>query len=218
MMRHLFTLLILLLPFQAGAQDDALLGVRLDWNRYDTTLAIGDTTHETRINHVAVILNEPSWRRLYGGLRLGYVDISQSDNPAVTGLDMHGNSLGLRLGAYLIHNDHLNVFVQGDYDYLQANDEQDDQKAEFDWTETTLQVGATLKLGVFRLAGAGYRYSIDGEQKLRGPVNATTRFNEAERTGTIVGIEFQVDPTGYIGIHTENGAREGTRLTFIREF
>lgn len=215
---RLLTLLLLLIPLKAFALDDALLGLRLDWSQYDTTVTTGNTSRDTRIDHVALVLNEPTWRRFYGGLRIGYVDISQADNPELAGFDLNGNSLGMRLGAFLIRNDHVNVFVQGDFDYLYADDEQDNQTAEFDWTETTLQIGTSVKLGPFRLSAGAYRYNLSGEQALRGPVDSTIRFSEEESTGATAGIEFQVDPTGYIGIHTESGARDGTRLTFIREF
>lgn len=209
---------MLLLPLNAVALDDTLLGIRLDWSQYDTTLSMGGTDRETRIDHVALVLNEPSWQNFYGGLRLGYVGISQPGNPDLAEFDLNGNSLGLRLGAFLIRNDRIDLFIQGDYDYLYTDAEENGQKAEFDWTETNLQIGARLKLGLFRFSAAGYRNSIDGEQTLHGDVNATTRFHQADRTGVSAGVEFQVDPTGYIGIYTESGARDGTRLTFIREF
>lgn len=218
MIVRLLSLLLLLLPLHAAAYDDALIGLRLDWSQYDTTLTMGGINRDTRIDHVALVLNEPSWQRFYGGLRLGYVDVSQADNPALAGFDLNGNSLGLRLGAFLIQNDRVKVFVQGDFDYLYAEDEEDEQKAEFDWTETTLQIGASVKLGLFRLSAGAYRYNLDGEQTLSGATDSTTRFGEEESTGATAGIEFQVDPTGYIGIHTESGARDGTRITFIREF
>ena len=219
-MRRLLTLLFILLPLEAGAQDldNELLGIRLDWSRYDTALILDETAHETRITHVVVMLNEPLGQHLYSGLRLGYVDISQNDNPAVAGLDVSGNSLGIRLGAFLMHNDAIDLILQGDYDYLRTNGEEEDQEVDFDWTQTNIQLAATLKLGWVRLFGSRYRYNIDGDQKLRGTINSTTRFDQAKNTGTSVGIEFQVDPTGYIGIHTESGAREGTVLTFVREF
>jgi hypothetical protein len=218
MIKRLFTLFLSLLPFTAAAYDDALIGLRLDWSQYDITLTAAGNSRDTRIDHVALVLNEPSWQRFYGGLRIGYVDISQANNPDLAGFDLNGNSLGLRLGAFLIQNDHVNVFVQGDFDYLYAEDEEDAQKAEFDWTETTLQIGASVKLGVLRLSAGAYRYNLDGEQTLPGATDSTTRFGEEKSTGATAGIEFQVDPTGYIGIHTESGARDGTRLTFIREF
>lgn len=218
MTKRLLTLFLSLLPFTAAAYDDALIGLRLDWSQYDITLTAAGDSRDTRIDHVALVLNEPTWQRFYGGLRVGYVDISQADNPELAGFDLNGNSLGLRLGAFLIRNDHVNVFVQSDVDYLYAEDEQDEQTAELDWTETTLQIGASVKLGPFRLSSGAYRYNLSGEQALRGPADSTIRFSEEESTGATAGIELQVDPTGYIGIHTENGARDGTRLTFIREF
>jgi hypothetical protein len=218
MTKRLLTLLLSLLSFSAAAYDDALIGLRLDWSQYDITLTTAGNSRDTRIDHVALVLNEPTWQRFYGGLRVGYVDISQADNPELAGFDLNGNSLGLRLGVFLIRNDHVNVFVQSDVDYLYAEDEQDGQKAELDWTETTLQIGTSVKLGPFRLSAGAYRYNLSGEQALRGPIDSTFRFSEEESTGATAGIEFQVDPTGYIGIHTESGARDGTRLTFIREF
>jgi hypothetical protein len=218
MMKYLFTLIILLLPLNAVALDDTLLGIRLDWSQYDTTVSMASTDRETRIDHVALVLNEPSWKRFYGGLRLGYVGVSQPDNPDLAGFDLNGNSLGLRLGAFLIRNARIDLFIQGDIDYLYTDAEEGAQKAELDWTEVNLQIGARLKLGLFRFSAAGYRNNIDGEQTLHGDVNATTRFHQTEQTGVSAGVEFQVDPTGFIGIHTESGARDGTRLTFIREF
>lgn len=218
MTKRLLPLVILLLPLNAVALDDTLLGIRLDWSQYDTTLSVDGTDRDTRIEHVALVLDEPSWQRFYGGLRLGYVGVSQPDNPDLAGFDLNGNSLGLRLGAFLIRNARFDLFIQGDIDYLYTDAEEGAQKAELDWTETHLQIGARLKLGPFRFSAAGYRNNIDGEQTLRGTVNATTRFHQAEHTGVSAGAEFQVDPTGYIGIYTESGARDGTRLTFIREF
>ena len=219
-MRPLLTLLLISLPLQAGALDldNELIGIRLDWNRYDSVLILGETERETRLTHVALMLNEPFGKRFYGGLRLGYVDVSQNDNPDVAGLSIYGNSLGIRLGAFLIHNETIDVILQGDYDYLRANGKEDDQEVDFNWAQSNIQLVAILKLGWLRLSGSAYQYDIDGDQKLRGPINSTTRFNNTENTGTSVGIEFQVDPTGYIGAHSESGAREGMKITFVREF
>jgi hypothetical protein len=213
-----YALLILLLPINAAAFEDSLIGVQLDWNRYDTTLRMNETMHETRLTHATLIVYEPFRHKLYGGLRLGYVDVSQTDNPAVAGLGIDGHSLGMQLGVFLMRNKYVDISVQGDYDYLQASGGEDDQKVDFDWVETNIQFGATLKLGLFRLSGTAYRYSIDGDQKLYSPVNTTTRFSQTERSGTSAGIAFQVDSTGYIGVHAERGARDGVRLLFTREF
>jgi hypothetical protein len=215
---RLYVLLLLLLPLNAAAFEDTSVGVQLDWNRYDTTLRMNQTMRETRLTHVVLIVYEPFLHNVYGGLRLGYVDVSQADNPAVAGLRIDGNSLGVQLGVFLIRNEYMDITLQGDYDYLQANSEDDNQKVDFDWVETNIQFGATLKLGLFHLSGTAYRYSIDGDQKLHSPINATTPFNQTERTGTSAGIAIQVDPTGYIGVHAERGAREGVRLLFTREF
>lgn len=213
-----YTLLILLLPLNAAAFEDSLVGIQLDWNRYDTTLRINQTMHETRLTHATLIVYEPFRHKLYGGLRLGYVDVSQADNLAVAGLRIDGNSLGVQLGVFLIRSKYVDISLQGDYDYLQANGGEDDQKVDFDWVETNIQFGATLKLGLFHLSGTAYRHSIDGDQKLHSPVNTATPFSQTERTGTSAGIAIQVDPTGYVGVHAERGARKGVRLLFTREF
>jgi hypothetical protein len=214
----LFTLLLPFSPAGAYGYDDTIVGVQLDWNRYDSTLNMGATQHETRLTHVSMVLYEPSWRYLYGGLRVGYADVSQPDNPDLAGLHLYGNSLGILLGMFLMRNDYLDINFQGDYSYLQTSSRKEEQEADFNWAETNFQLGAKLKLGLLRLSGATYRYGINGDQKLRGDINSTTRFGEAEKTGTSIGIELQVDPTGYVGIHAENGAREGVRMLFTREF
>lgn len=214
----MLTLLIALLPLEAGAFDNALTGVRADWARYDMIWQTAGRTHETRLSRLVVVLDEQPWPRVYGGLRAGYVDLSQADNPAAAGLDLHGYSLGVRFGAFLVRGRFVDVFVQADHDYLQARDTLDEQRTEFDWTETRFKLGATVKLGRFRLSGAAYRDRVDGDRRQRGPVNRTVRFSETERGGTSAGIELQVDPTGYIGFYAESGARDGIRLTFAREF
>lgn len=218
MIESLLILMIAILPVNAAAQDYTLRGVRLDAEQYDTEWQTAGVEQDTDVTRLVLVLDERPWSRVYGGLRAGYVELSRPGDPALGGLGLSGQSLGIRLGVSLIKSRRVEVFGQLDHDFLEASGGRDGQDTEFDWTETMVRLGAVATLGSIRLTGAAYRYRVDGDLKRRGPPNATVQFDENQSTGMSAGLELQVDPTGYIGVAVERGARDGLRLSFIREY
>lgn len=219
-MKRLLLPAILLAPLSAQAGWNEIDAASLDYNRYDTIFNTEGDPHETRVTTLGLTLVEPAYRWVYGGLRFGYLDVSQDGNPATAGTNMNGGYFGVLLGVPFVDTDHFELTAQVEYNIYLARDEIDTQDTELEWTDAVGRLGAAFKYGTVRISAGAFQHYIDGEQVRSGAVNDTARFehDEDDANGTYAGIEFYLDRTGRIGIHAEQGARDGVMLTFTREF
>jgi len=221
-LQRLFSVCLICLPITLNAQTPDYQG-RVDFNvhlqsvtsdwRYD------GEKRRTRISRAGFGWSETLSSYLSGGLLLGYVDLSQADNPLDTGKLTTGYYAGLQLDGKLVDTPYLNLKLNLSFLYNNTQNTENDQRVNNVWTQSEIKLLARIPLGKrlgLQLAANSYR--IRGEQQNGKSVSSINRFQQDTRTGYSAGLDVVIDAGGSIGFDWLAGSREGGRIYFRRRF
>jgi len=189
-----------------------LQSVNSDW-RYD------NETRRSRISRAGFGWSETLSSYLSGGLLLGYLDLSQADNPVDVGQLTTGYYAGMQLDGKIIETKYLSVKLNLSFIYNSTQKYGADQRVNNVWTQSEAKLLARIPLGQrigIRLAANNYR--IRGEQRNSGSVSSINNFRQDTSTGYSAGIDVAVDRGASIGFDWLAGNREGGRIYFRRRF
>ncbi|HWP94716.1 MAG TPA: hypothetical protein VNL72_03170 [Gammaproteobacteria bacterium] len=207
------------LPAVAAPYGQDVASASLDYQRHAITWTVDGTLYENRVTAAGLTLHERYADWLVLGLALGYTRVTSDEDPALAGEDVTGGYLGVQADFRLFETKYLDLVGGVRYAYTDVSERtQGGNEIALRWTEGEGRLGAVLKYGPVRLAAGVYRLAIDGDQTENGGVTATRAIADVETEGSYAGLDFYVDRSGYIGVYGENGAREGLRLVFAREF
>ena len=185
----------------------------------DIDLAYPATSRQTTSTRLLAVWHEYFSPSLKGGLRLGYLDLSQASNPLPSAQNSTGYSLGFDIHALLVEQRMLHLGLAFAYDYQSTQGSSADQTSDFVWH--TGLVGIDMILAPAAqfsvLAGTSLTY-LDGEQRVSGNLNQIIPFNEDETIGYYAGLNLRTDATGSIGLKWHGGTMQGVEFVFRREF
>jgi hypothetical protein len=186
--------------------------------RLETDLKLDQSISQARINRVGLIILEPANPALQAGLQIGALEIHQSDNPITAGLNLTGNYIGIMFRSNLYHGNHTAIRLDGGYTYNEVDKHTNDQVINYDWHEFLLRALFEWKFADFNMSLGGYTQIIDGDETAFGVVTRTREFEQVDKTGARLEVDYRVDVTGKIGIQLDNGGRDAVALIFAREF
>lgn len=184
----------------------------MDWS-YPTT------TQQTTSTRLLAVWHESFSQSLKGGLRLGYIDLSQASNPLPSAQNSTGYSLGFDIHALLLEQRILHLGLAFAYDYQSTQGNSPDQTSDFVWHTGMMGIDMILapEAQFSVLAGASLTY-LDGEQRISGNLNRILPFNEDEPIGYYAGLDLKTDATGSIGFKWHGGTMQGVEFVFRRSF
>ncbi len=219
---YLILISLFCLPFTLRAQDLGYAGqvdfnlhfqsLKSDW-RYD------NTQRRTRISRAGFGWSESFGPNLSAGLSLGYLDLSQADNPLDTAKLSSGYYGGLQLDGHIIENRYLKLKLNLSFLYNDTQNQDASQNISNVWTQMEVKLLARIPLGDrlnLRLDLNGYR--LRGQQRNSGSVSSIINFSQDQTSGYSVGLDLAVDRNGSIGFDWSGGNREGGRIYFRRLF
>lgn len=215
-------LLFLPSPFIAAAQinNPSLLEFTLSAQNLAADLKFStNSTYRTKTNQLGINWYEPFTHYFHGGLEVGYLEMTQADNPLASAQYTSGEYAGLLLRFIPLVTDKLSLSLNLNYRYSQTRGSSTDQETQFAWNSamfnTELEYQLTNQVGV--LVAAEFQ-SLNGEQRDSGIVSKITEFTESRQQSTRFGVNFFSSRTGVIRIEKITGFRNGTRLYFVRKF
>lgn len=189
----------------------------LNLQRIETDWAQGNNLTQNRINRIFVSFHEATYSWFHPGIKLGYISLTQSGNPATTGRDLAGEMLGFSArftAPAMVFNPQLDV----DYSYHQSENNDEIQNITLQWFELSVKAGFFIKLGPVHLGMGGFYHTIEGDELARGAITRSDRFSEDESAGGFADLKLFVDRTGSLSVHIESGGRESVNLIFAREY
>jgi len=175
---------------------------------------------DTAIRRIGVGWREHYGERLRLGLFGGYSFVSQTGNAPTAGLDLDGYHVGVSFDLDLLQRRPFAIFAGASYMYERAKQEDATNHLRLTWTAPTVRVGALIRISeTLRLTGGGQYGYVEGEERLRGSVNQTSRIERRHETGGFAALELTVDAQrGYVGIAGYSGAERGGTIYFGRQF
>jgi len=199
---------------------DQLVDFALHLERSDIRLRYDGVTYDSTVERLGVALTQSLGPGLDGILSAGYEDITQSDNPDLAGQAPNGYYGGIALRGHLLSSRRFDATVSLHYSYhhldaAPASDQDITLTWHQAWTELAAGFRPSARLRLF--AGARYGF-VNGDQRLSGSINRTTRFQQDTGTGYFGGLDVNVDRTGHIGLRVDGGQFRGAEMFFARRF
>lgn len=150
---------------------------------------------------------------------LGYLDLSQSDNPLDAAKLGSGYYGGLQLETQLIERRYLRLKLNLSVFYNDSQNQAGTLNINNIWIQTEEKLQAHIPLReqlALRLALDSYQ--LRGEQRSSGSLTDVRNFRQDQNLGYSIGFDVLVDPDASIGFDWSGGSRKGGRLYFRRLF
>jgi len=176
-------------------------------------------SYEVNADQLAINWYEPFSQYFHGGIELGYLEISQIENPLTSAKFSSGQFAGLLFRFLPLNTATISLTLNLNYRYNRTEGKSLSQNSQFAWHETLffteLQFQPVDQISLF--LAAEYQL-LNGEQRDSGTSTQITPFSESKQQGYRFGINFKPYRTGIIGIEGFSGFRSGSRLYFTRTF
>lgn len=195
------------------------MGVDLHVARDEIDLRDAAVETEARLTRFGITLSETYTERLSMGLMLGYARATLRDQPLTAGMYFSGNYAGLNLHAEYPLAERLRIGFMGRILYHWMDERFDDQRVRLEWlqAESALTLQTDLTPYVTLYTGPLYAH-IGVDQEARGIIDGANDFRAKRNTGVALGLLFEVDYRGWIGIEARSGVQDGFSLSFQRRF
>lgn len=193
------------------------VAVSIEQNKTDFNYS--GSNRETRLTNLEVAWVEKLAPSIYGGIELGYLEMTQYNNPLAVGQTGSGRYLGLSLSFNLLETSQLQLLTEVGYRYSEASHAIDAQTIDWDWHQGRIsllgkwQISQRLTVLLGSTATA-----IDGRERAEGTVNLAQPFKTNKPISGHLGLQFGLDPAGTIGIQIDAGSQRGGRISIRRAF
>jgi hypothetical protein len=101
------------------------------------------------------------------------------------------------------------------YSYNDGRDNKDDDRADIDWTEASLEIGANLRFSNFGITPFAAYYDIDGDIS---DDDGTVAFEMDDPVSQGIRFDIYTEPTAFIRIVFQSGGQSGGYLIFARRY
>ena len=112
-------------------------------------------------------------------------------------------------------NDTVSLHGLFNYSYNNGDDNDEDDRAEIDWTEASFQIDASLRFENLRVSPFVARYDIDGDTS---DDSGTEVFEMDDPVSHGIRFDYFVEPTAFIRLVIQSGGRAGGYLIFARRY
>lgn len=200
--------------------DDKTVDVAITLTRDELDLDYrGGSPVATTLERIGLTWDERVVPNVEIGMFGGYLFLTQSDNPALAGLEPNGYFGGVALRAVLFQTSSLQFFFQGQYSYERVTASDTQRNVTLRWDAPAARVGASFRpADRLRLYGGGSWGKFEGQENVTGTVPHTTSFDSARHTGAFVGIDFALEDDGYVGIEARSGMTRGAEIYFKKRY
>jgi hypothetical protein len=198
--------------------DDASQGeVALQGGRTDMTFDYSGAKVDTTIDMASLLIRQRLADQVLLGVLGGWTALSQTDNPLAADKPT-GYHAGVSLDVDFVVRENWSAYGAVAYTYQHVDDNDGGQSVKLYWNEWRAALGGTVGLGGVRLFGGASYGALDGTQRTGGASDSSTPFEVAAKAGGFLGIDWRVDPDGYIGVEGRTGLDEGWLVYFKHRF
>lgn len=213
-----FTLSILS-PAATADSPASELDFSLQVEHHETRWQYAGQTVTSKSSILGVRMQERLAPRLTGSLHVGYLDLSQPDNPLPAAQTTSGYYGGIELNWRLLDSQWLRVDLGGGYRYQETTGQNSGTEVELVWHDTYAQLGLGIPLSErLTLQTAGGTSRTSGEQRVSGNTTQLLTFEEDQQAYYSAGLAYWLDGTGYLSATWLGGGYDGFRFSFHREF
>lgn len=184
----------------------------------NTHFNFSSNNYETKYQQLGLNWYESFSSYFHAGIELGYIDVTQYENPLPSGQYTSGEYAGLLFRFFPIEKDFVSLIVNLNYRYHQTRGSSTNQKTELIWSEAALSSELHLHMieNLSLFVAAEY-HILDGKQHDTGNINQTSSFDSQNQQGYRAGVDFAIRRNEHIQIEWQTGFRNGFQIHFIRK-
>ncbi|MCK5386135.1 MAG: hypothetical protein KAJ39_03055 [Gammaproteobacteria bacterium] len=221
--QYIFLCLLFFLPlkFINAAQlfNNNLIEFSLSVQSQTTHFDFPAKAYQVKSDQVGISWYESFNKYFQAGLEVGFIDMSQIDNPLASAQFSSGQYFGILLRFLPLDYPLASLTLNLNYRYNNTEAKSSNQNSEFAWHETLFFSEVELRpFDKISLILAAEYQDLAGEQRDSGNISQISRFSASEHQGYRFGINFKPYPSADIRIEWLTGYRNGGRIYFKRRF
>ena len=187
----------------------------MDIADFDSDWKFDSGVREAQITSISFQIEEKFEAGLTVGGGIGYFDMRVRADSSVDAQDFDGQYLELYLRHPFRISDRIELYGRLGYRYYSGDNRGGDERADIDWSETNLQIGAGMRFAHLRVTPFVAYYNIDGD--ISDDIG-TGSFENDDSVSQGVSFDYFVDDSAFIGLEIRTGYQSGGRLSFERRY
>ena len=206
--------LVLLSLFTGLAHAD-WTGVAVDIANVDSDWEFDDGLREARIDSISFQVEEKTGTGLAVGVGIGYISMRLVGDSSVDNRKFDAEYLQIYLRQEINISKSVSLYGLFNYSYNTGDDNDEDNPADIDWDENSVQIDLNFRFAHFGLSPfAAYR-NIDGDIS---DDNGTAVFEIDDPVSHGIRFDYYTEPTAFIRIVLQSGGQAGGYLSFVRRY
>lgn len=206
--------LVLLSLFTGLAHAD-WTGVAVDLANIDSDWKFDDGLREARIDGISFQVEEKTETGLAVGVGIGYISMRVVGDGSVDNRKFDAEYLQIYLRQEINISKNVSLYGLFNYSYNTGDDNDDDNPADIDWDETSVQIDLNIRFANFGVSPFAAYQNIDGDIS---DDNGTAVFDIDDPVSHGIRFDFYTEPTAFIRIVLQSGGQAGGYLSFVRRY
>lgn len=190
-------------------------GVELSLANTDSDWDFDGETREAQFSQISLQVEDKAETGLRVGASLGQSSLRVvADDPADT-RKFDSQFLAIYLRQPIELTESFALYAQLNLRYNTGQDNNQEETADIGWSETELQLGASVRFSHFRITPFVTYSDIDGDVE---DDSGTQIFELEDPVSNGVALDYFVDSTAYVRLEIFGGNRSGGILSFARRY
>ena len=207
--------LLILLCLYAGLVEAEWTGVGIDIGVFNSDWKFDSGVREAKITSLSFQIEEKFEPGLIAGGGIGFFDMRVRGDSSVDTQNFDGQFLELYLHQPIPVSESITLHGRFGFRYYSGDDRSGTERADIDWNEVNLQVGAGVRFAHWRITPFVAYYNIDGD--ISDDIG-TGDFENDDSVSQGVSFDYFVDDSAYIRVEVRSGYQEGGYLSFARRY
>lgn len=209
------TKFLVLLYLYAGLVQADWTGVALELANVDADWKFDDGLREAQSSGIAFQIEEKTATGLAVGVGIGYTSMRVVGDSSAGNRKFDAEYLQVYLRQELNISKSVSLHGLFNYSYNTGDDNDEDNPADIDWDEASVQIDLSIRFANFRVSPFAAYYDIDGDIS---DDNGTAVFEIDDPLSRGIRLDYYLEPTAFIRFVFQSGGRAGGYLTFVRRY
>jgi hypothetical protein len=200
------------------AYDNNLVEFSLYTVNQNTRFNYTSYDYETKYQQLGVNWYESFSSYFHAGIEIGYIDVTQLENPLTSAQFTSGEYAGLLLRFLPIDNNLISFIMSLNYRYNQTTGKSTNQESQFTWSEALLSNELQFQMTEIFGAFIAAEYQIlEGRQRDIGNISQIRNFDNSNQQGYRLGINILPSRHDLIRLEWQTGFKNGLQMYFTRK-
>jgi len=209
-----FSLLVLFL-LCAGKVHADWTGVAVEIADFKSDWKFSDSVGEAQITSINFQIEERTEAGLSGGVAIGYISMRVTGDSEVDNRRYDAEYLQVFLRQEVSISENVSLHGLFNFSYNTGDDDESDNSADIDWSEASLQIGASYRFTNLKISPYVAYYDIDGDIS---DDNGTADFEMDDPVSQGIRFDYYIQPTSFIRFAFQAGGQAGGYLTFASHY